>query len=281
MSKVSRSMVVMVVLALGLAVGYGIGYVSFQPRIDRLNEDLIDTSQRLSTAEAEIGQLQNNITRIHSEKAAVDASLLATQQTLSRVNASLANTEQELADTIQEFEAKKDELNSALINYQYALANITVLTNQLALKDDEIDLKDDEIAMKEGRIDALNETINKVKNSLSALENDRVLLVYMREDLPGTRESAKEYWGEVKNLSSQSDPNLRPLVDEVIMFIDPYFDWLDSEPDQGTEEEWEEWFVWDFFYTGAYQYGFAIDDFVNEVYLVIIRHIDEAVRYIG
>ncbi|MEM2747211.1 MAG: hypothetical protein QXK69_11975, partial [Candidatus Caldarchaeum sp.] len=54
----------------------------------------------------------------------------------------------------------------------------------------------------------LRSKITRVNEILPLLENDRVLVSWIRTDPPGEREPARRYWNETRALALKSDPNL-------------------------------------------------------------------------
>ncbi len=129
----------------------------------------------------------------------------------------------------------------------------------------------------EGRLEILNEKLSSIEQIVAKLENDRLLLVELIKEPPEAREDAKEYWRSVKTVAVKSDPSLGPAVDKIIARIDAYFDWVDRSPARGASEaEWGSWLL-DYHYSGAVDYGLAIDDFHKAAFQVVATHIDLAV----
>ncbi|MEM4189317.1 MAG: hypothetical protein QW544_02215 [Candidatus Caldarchaeum sp.] len=130
-------------------------------------------------------------------------------------------------------------------------------------------------------INNLRSKITRVNEILTLLENDRVLVSWIRTDPPGEREPARQYWNETRALALKSDPNLALTVDKILASLDLYFDWVDKFPPlRGTSRQ--EIVAWCPLYIdwllnappGVEEYTNAINQFRQEVFLVVIGHID-------
>jgi len=127
----------------------------------------------------------------------------------------------------------------------------------------------------------LSTKLDRVSKILSLLENDRVLLSWIRTDPPGERESARQFWNETRALALKSEPNLAPTVDKILVNLDLYFDWVEKAP-QLTSTSREDILRWCPLFVdwllnappGVDQYENAIQQFREEVFLTIIAHID-------
>ncbi len=130
-------------------------------------------------------------------------------------------------------------------------------------------------------LEDLRSKVNQVRDILTLLENDRVLLSWIRAEPPLDRESARRFWNETRALAERSDPSLALSVDKILANLDLYFDWLDKFP-RPTGTSREELVAWcplyiDWILTappGVDEYINAITQFQQEVFLVIIGHID-------
>jgi len=178
-----------------------------------------------------------------------------TQGLLLATKANLTITEAELGHTLQELQSTEGELSTTQ-------ANLESTTDQLK------------------RLDL---TLTQVKQILPKLENDRLLLIELRRNLPETRMEARGYWNFVKQLAVSADPTLGPDVDRIIALIDPYFDWLETMPgEDATDAEIFDWAFYDYFYVHeAYLYSEAIDFFKDAVLHMVIDHIDVALELIS
>lgn len=246
--------ILLIIAALvGLMIGFGLSYIYFQPRLESLNRNLSETLEDLSRAEGQITQLQSELTDTRIEKSNLE-------DMLSRTNATLS-------ETMQELSVKKEELKKAL-------EELSSIKDELAVMNEKIAVKESQIAIMSDKISIMEEKISKIEKTISKLENDRKLLIYLRIEMPETREDTFEYWQTIKNASIASDARLGPLVDEIMLYIDAYFDWLDKQPSPEASDE--EWCIWLFerFLPPVIEYDRAINRFTKEVYLVIITHIE-------
>lgn len=234
-------------LVVGLAAGFGGGYVYLQPQIDQLRADLAATEQEKSTAQTQVQQLT-------TEKEDLTAEKTSLQRTLS-------STEASLESALEDLSSKVDELERTLEELQSTEADLDSARNQIR---------------------DLNGTVTQVKKIMAKLDYDRLLLIELRKDLPETREATRTYWDNVKSIAVESDPSLGPSVDKVIVLMGNYFDWLDRMPlENATMEEWWAWLIDDWFMSGAADYIDAIDAFANEALLVVINHIGTAVELVS
>lgn len=121
----------------------------------------------------------------------------------------------------------------------------------------------------------------QMKNILSRLENDRVLLSWIRSDPPNEREAARQFWNETRSLTVKSEPNLALTVDRILASLDLYFNWLEKAPQlRGTSRAeiiawcplWVDWILTA--PPGVDEYTEAIEQLYDEILLVVIGHID-------
>lgn len=265
MSKaLSPTVIAAAAVVIGLVAGFGLGYAYFQPRL----------------ADVQI------------EKSRLEVLLSTTNASLSEALRDLADKEVELAGKEAELEDKKAELAGLLKDLQSARERIATLEKEIAVMNvtlqGEIAVMNATVAAQEGKIAALEEEIStreekisKIEKAAFKLDNDGKLLIYLRMELPETRQDALNYWEYVKNISVSSDARLGPLVDKIIFYIDSYFDWFERLPSpDAPQEEWDAWLL-EYYRTDAVEYGLAIDEFTKEVYLVIVTHIKEAVELVG
>lgn len=126
---------------------------------------------------------------------------------------------------------------------------------------------------------------DEVKRVLTQLENDRVLLSWIRNGPPTERQAAREYWNETRTLVLKSSPTLIGTVDKIIDSLDLYFDWVESAPPlRGTSRP--EIIAWCPLYIdwilnappGVNQYSESIEQLNQEILLVVIAHIDSLSR---
>ena len=248
----SRGKVITAAL-IGILVGFGSCYLYYKPQVENLNMRLSNTLEDLSTAEEKITQLQSELTSVQAEKSRLE-------ELASSLNSSLTETIQKLSD-------KENELKKALEDLNTMKSRLTAMNETIAQKEEKI-------AMLNAKISTLEDRIDKIEEAISKLETDRTLLIYLRMELPETREAALEYWQRVKDISTRSDPRLGPLVDEIVPYIDAYYDWRAKMPGpDATKDEIADW-LYELYFSPAINYLRAIDRFTREAYLVIITHIE-------
>lgn len=237
----SIRVIVVIVIAIGVAAGYCLGYAQLQPQVEDLRASLAKTEESLSVTQANLDKTQ--------------MLLLATKANLTKIEA-------ELRDSLQKLQATKEDLSTAQKELSTTQANLRLTTDQ---------------------VKSLNGTLTQVKKIVSKLDNDRLLLIELRKDLPETRAEAKEYWSNVKRLAVNADPALGPSVDKIIVQIDAYFDWIDAMPGgDATSEEILIWLLDEYYYVySAYRYSDAIEAFQEGALLVVVTHIDMAVELIS
>ncbi|MEM4173859.1 MAG: hypothetical protein QXV14_04630, partial [Candidatus Caldarchaeum sp.] len=104
------------------------------------------------------------------------------------------------------------------------------LSDRLTLLEKQAGETSSQLASVNGELSQLRSRVERVKNILTILENDRVLISWLRSGPPGDREGARQYWNETRALALKSDPNLVNTVDEVLASLDLYFDWIARFP---------------------------------------------------
>jgi len=244
----SIGVIVVIAIIAGLAVGYGLGYAHLQPQVNDLKASLAKTEESLAVTQANLDKTQ--------------MLLLATKTNLTKSEAELKEALQKLQSTMGELSTTQANLKSTKEELSTTQANLKFTSDQ---------------------VKSLNGTLTQVKRIVSKLDNDRLLLIELRKDLPETRAEAKDYWSNVKRLAVKSDPALGPSVDKIIVQIDAYFDWIEAMPGgDATSEEILIWLIDEYFYVyAAYRYSDAIEAFQKEALLVVVTHIDIAVELIS
>jgi hypothetical protein len=105
---------------------------------------------------------------------------------------------------------------------------------------------------------------------------DRLLLSEIRKDVPEAREEAELYLERLKGLAERSDPvRLAPLFDRVLDQAPIYFKWLETEYENPDEQ------ITEYYVGGARGFAFAMENFRNAVFFVIMNRLDIASRVIS
>ena len=109
---------------------------------------------------------------------------------------------------------------------------------------------------------------SSLQGMLPSLNQDRLLLIELRKDLPDTRDTAGLYLNQLKELGVKSDPSLGPKVDRINRLLPTYFDWYEKEyPTLGEAME-------EYINSGAVDFDTAYRDFEKDALHVVIKRID-------
>ncbi|MEM0440685.1 MAG: hypothetical protein QXY84_04635 [Candidatus Caldarchaeum sp.] len=128
---------------------------------------------------------------------------------------------------------------------------------------------------------SLRVKMDEVKKVLTQLENDRVILSWIRSGPPDQRQAARDYWNETRSLVAKSNPTLVLTVDKILDSLELYFDWIESAPPLRDTSR-AEIIAWCPLYIdwilnappGVTQYTESIEQLNQEILLVVISHID-------
>ena len=253
MAKSSTTEIVALTLALlaaVLGIGIGIGYLLFQPASSQAASRLDNSQQRVMRLEASIAEKDSHyhdllvqVTEFKAEIARTQADSQALRDELQQQGSAVASAEQVGRD-----------------------AQAELAFTQERVRDLEQRLADQ---------DALGASLAALKESITPLEQDRLLLVELRKDTPDTLKEAQAYWKTVKELAVAADPTLGTKVDRVIRFLPTYFAWVDGEYDDTCES------IEAFFDTGAVEFGTLSGDLRRDVFLLLINRIDVAAGLIN
>jgi ABC-type transporter Mla subunit MlaD len=201
------------------------------------------------------------------------------------VIAELRSENLRLQNLLSEANNQGSRLQADLRSLQTAVEEARREAQQLRAELEKLDRQASELRSQlssaRGELDSLKSKVEQVQKVLGLLENDRVLISWIRTDPPGEREAARDYWNETRALALRSDPNLALTVDKILASLDLYFDWLDSFPLlTGTSRQ--EIVAWCPLYIdwllnappGVDEYSNAVNQFRQEAMLVFIAHID-------
>jgi ABC-type transporter Mla subunit MlaD len=207
----------------------------------------------------------------------------------SRSQAAIAELRAEnlrLQNLLSEANNQGSRLQADLRSLQTAVEEARREAQQLRAELEKLDRQASELRSQlstaRGELDSLKSKIEKVKKVLELLENDRVLISWIRTDPPGERKAARFYWNETRTLALKSDPNLALTVDKILASLDLYFDWLEKAPPLNATSTRQEIVKWCPLYIdwllkappGVNEYQEAIKQFRQEAFLVFIAHID-------
>lgn len=250
----------LIALVAGVVVGYASSYVPSKSIIDYLKSELVESESRVEELGVKIKLLEENLSKSMVERKALERMVSKLNSSLSEALAELEGKKMRVEELVSELNAVREQNRRMAKNYSMIEAELKVKSEMLRLAENKL---------------------SKIEKIILSLEKDRKLLIQLRMDVPEEKEEVLRYWRKVKNLSIQLDPSLGPMVDRIIESVDPYFEWVEKQPEVNASlEEWGRWFL-DYYVTGANAYGEAIGDFLKEVYLAIINHIRVAVELIS
>ena len=249
---------ILISLAAVIAITFFVGgfisaYLMQQQVIKSLEEQIRDRDGEIANLNEQLVEERNKVSSLSSE--------------LESLKALLSKVEQAEKEARQVLEEKEAELAQ--------------LKTQLGESD--------------SRVKELEAKIARISNALEKLSNDRVLLSWLRNDVPSDREGALRHWNETRDIAARSDPSLAIAVDKIIASLGVFFDWIESFPQDVTYEQGPlgdlcSWTLsrpdapynlrvfceWLFSQPpGVDEYSQKANQFIEEVYLVVISHIDE------
>ncbi|GBC69257.1 hypothetical protein HRbin01_00953 [archaeon HR01] len=232
-----------VAAVLGFALGYVVSQSVLQVEVNRLTAEIESRDGEISSLNSQVVQLRNEVSRLSTDLESERDTALALQK------------------TIEGYRLRIGGLENMVSNLTSRLEQV-VSQNTLT-----------------------GSKLEEVKNALEILKNDRILLSWIRTSPPGTREGDRGYWNETRALAINSNPSLAFSVDRILANLDLYYDWQERFPNPAgnTRQDFLDWcplFVdWLFEQpAGVDQYGAAIQDFREEVFLVVISHLDGLTR---
>ena len=263
--------IILVAAAAGVGAGYGVEFGTLQPQVDATEAELASANADITGLQGELSQSSRKISELEVESAASAATITELQSLLDegeleeeRLVEAVREAQGEHTKTVAVLDARTSELESVVASLKEARAQI--LTQQ------------DRVVEAELSKAVLDQKLEFIERSVQNLENDRRLLLALREDAPAGREENRAYWQNIRNLSFQSDQSLAPVTDRVLANLDTYYDWLDVQPaltfsgeELTTAQEIVLWLL-----DQPVDYNAAIADYQNEVYLIMIIHIREA-----
>lgn len=195
----------------------------------------------------------------------------------------------ELQSRLSEAENTVNRLRSDLSSLQTSLQTAENRAQQFS---ERINLLENRLNQLSSQLEAANtelknlrSSMESIKNVMALLENDRVLISWLRSEPPGTREGDREYWNETRALAVKSDPNLVLTVDKILDNLDLYYDWVERFP-QLTDVTRDELIRWCPLYIdwllnappGVEEYNNAVNQLREEILLTVIAHIDSLSR---
>ena len=230
-----------------------------------------------SMQQVNISELESMLEQKESEVISLNQQLTESRNKASQLSAEVDRLNK-LVDELEKAEQKaREELAKAEQELQTLRSNLDEKTN---------------------KIQELERKINSLRDIVEKLRNDRVLLNWIRNDVPNDRTEAMRFWNDTRVLAAKSDPSLAASVDEIRANLGIYFDWLESFPQDVAFEQspvidmcswvlqnpdapynFKRFCQWVFSQPpGVELYGQAINNFIDSVYLVVISHIDSLAK---
>ncbi|MCL7390172.1 MAG: hypothetical protein LZ173_09650 [Thaumarchaeota archaeon] len=185
----------------------------------------------------------------------------------------LSSKIESLENRVLELESIRSNLTIEAEKLNQELSNLIV---QLENKDKEIVKINSTCKECRDKLAKMEDNLRKLKVVIDKLRQDRELLLLLKTTPPLNRSEAKIYWNDVRSGLYKINPNLIPTVDTIIYYLDYYFDWYESLPKNATQEQVCKWL---FSYTvEASEYESAISKLRDEIYLIVITDLGEALR---
>ena len=196
-----------------------------------------------------------------------------TERNLNDAKANIAILNQNLMQSEQEniqFNSQINRLNTDVSNLQ----------DNFELQKLELDTILREKDLSDAEVTRINDKLVSIKSVILRFDNDKLLLVEIRKEIPQTRNEAQQHWKNVKTIALQTDSSLGPAIDKVITKIDPYYDWIAKLDNVTTDEEYINWII-EGQLSGAYTYNEEIVEFRNDALLAGIIRMDAALSLIA
>jgi len=164
----------------------------------------------------------------------------------------------------------RDELGTQKDLYETASNGLNRLDTQLK---DEIN-KVNSLTQDANQSAATLKIFSSLQGMIPALNQDRLLLIELRKDLPETRSTAGLYLSQLKELGVSSDTSLGPKVDRIIRLLPTYFDWYEKEYSNLGEA------MEAYINSGAVDFDTAYRDFEKDALHVVIKRIDALIYHL-
>lgn len=109
-------------LVIGVVAGYGVGFITYQPQISRLQSDLSETQaslsetqSALSESQSEVDSLRGQLTEATDKLATTEAELTGAQTTITSLETQLTESETKYTTLSSEYEEFNSDVTS-LVN---------------------------------------------------------------------------------------------------------------------------------------------------------------------
>ena len=108
---------------------------------------------------------------------------------------------------------------------------------------------------------------------------DKELLMIIASELPESREEAETLWNNARNLIEKIEPNLLPSIERVLSYMDAYYDWYESLPQEPTCADVCTWLS--AYSLEADQYLEAVNEFRRDAAGLVVSHINRVMEELG
>jgi len=237
-------------------LGLAVMYLYLEPQVSGFSAKESVLNERISTLEQGLQAINGAANKNTSE-------LDASQKNIASLTASLNATLQEK----QVIEAQVSTLTTKLSDAQRALE----------LKTSDLKSTQNDLQVEKDRYSTMTDQISQLNSSLDRLNYDKTILMYLRQDSGPTRDDSKTYWLDFKTILTKADSSFGKKIDTIILYTDPYFDWLDAAPYQdATPEEVGLWMM--SIPPESSLYGEAVNTVLNDIYFLVVSDIGSAVE---
>ena len=256
LNKYSKSFIfILVAFLFGSLLSYS--YITPQLSELRAHEEVLNSeidflNSRVEDLELTERNLNLEFTDAKTNIAILNQNLMQSEQENIQFNSQINRLNTDVSNLQDNFESQKLELDTILR---------------------EKDLSDAEVTR-------INDKLVSIKSVILRFDNDKLLLVEIRKEVPQTRNEAQQHWNNVKTIALQTDSSLGPAIDKVITKIDPYYDWIDKLENVTNDEEYINWII-EGQLSGAYTYNEEIVQFRNDALLAVIIRMDAALSLIA
>lgn len=188
-------------------------------------------------------------------------------------NIELASRIRVLEDRVLQLESEKSSLSIEAEKLNQELNN---LIRELEDKGKEIVKINSSCNICFRELDEIKNNLERLTFAINKLRQAKELLVILKSEPPLNRTEAKIYWNDTRVGLYRLNPNLVSTVDTIIYYVDYYFDWYESLPEDPSLDQICNWI---FSYTvEAREYESAISKLRDEIYIVVLTDIGEVLR---
>ena len=228
--------------------------------------------------------LEPQVSGFSIKESALKERITILEQGLQAINGATVKNTSEIDTSQKNIESLTARLNATLQEKQIIEAQVSTLTTKLSDAQRDLELKANDLKsaqnnlqVEKDRYSKMTKQISQLSSSLDRLNYDKTILMYLRQDSGPTREDSKTYWLDFKTILTKTDSSFGKKIDTIILYTDPYFDWLDAAPYQdATPEEVGLWMM--SIPPESSLYGAAVNTVINDIYFLVVSDIASAVE---